>query len=217
MDRTKLAEILKKHIAWVNGSSDGLQANLRVANLCGANLGRADLRGADLSEADLREANLCEADLCGANLCEADLCGANLCGANLCEADLCGADLRGADLSEANLSGAIGLLDPQAWIKQFETDPDGVIVFKVFGLYQSPPKHWIIRAGQTISEIVNTNRTNECGCGVNFATKAWIEKEKEGQEIWKCRISWLALSTVVVPFGTTGKARCGELQLLAVI
>ena len=92
----ELKEILRKHLAWLNGKCGGeradlCDANLRGANLCGANLCDADLRGANLCDANLRGANLCDADLRGANLCDANLRGANLRGANLCGANLCDA------------------------------------------------------------------------------------------------------------------------------
>ena len=121
MDKDKLQEILDLHAAFVDRKTNGIRANLRGANLCGANLSRANLRGANLREANLSRANLCganlrEANLSRANLCEANLrraylYGANLCGADLrradlCEADLNGADLRRADLCEADLYGA---------------------------------------------------------------------------------------------------------------
>ena len=72
----ELKEILRKHLAWLNGKCGGeradlCDANLRGANLCGANLCDADLRGANLCDANLRGANLRGANLCGANLCDA--------------------------------------------------------------------------------------------------------------------------------------------------
>ena len=67
----ELKEILRKHLAWLNGKCGGERADLRGANLCGANL---------------RDANLCDADLRGANLRGADLRDADLRGANLRDA-----------------------------------------------------------------------------------------------------------------------------------
>ena len=53
MDKQKLTEILKKHLAWWNDEEGGERANLYGADLCGA-----DLRGADLCGADLRGAKI---------------------------------------------------------------------------------------------------------------------------------------------------------------
>lgn len=49
MNRSELAEILRKHEGWIKGEPDGERANLRSANLSGANLCDADLCNADLS------------------------------------------------------------------------------------------------------------------------------------------------------------------------
>ena len=78
MKQEKINEILELHKKWLDDESNGVQANLRGANLCGADLCDANLCGADLCEANLRGADLCGADLCEANLRGADLCGANL-------------------------------------------------------------------------------------------------------------------------------------------
>ena len=111
----ELKDILKAHVLWLKGSTQGKRANLRGVdlrgvNLMGANLIESDLRGANLSGADLTSAyltnaNLEGAHLEGANLIESDLRGANLEGANLSDADLSYADLSGAYLSGADLSG----------------------------------------------------------------------------------------------------------------
>ena len=117
----KIAGILAKHRAWLDGDESGVRADLRYADLrsadlrsadlsgadlSGADLSGADLRSADLSGADLRSAYLSGADLSGAYLSGADLRSAYLSGAYLSGADLSGADLSGADLSGADLSGA---------------------------------------------------------------------------------------------------------------
>lgn len=112
----ELKEILRKHELWLNNDSQGEEADLYRANLCGAdlyeeNLSKADLNraflsGANLSYTNLREADLSEADLYGADLNGADLYRAYLSGAYLSGADLRYANLRYANLYRANLSGA---------------------------------------------------------------------------------------------------------------
>jgi uncharacterized protein YjbI with pentapeptide repeats len=86
-------------------------ADLRGANLSGANLGAADfhdawLEGADLSKAFLALSNMQATDLSGANLSGAKLTDAILLSAYLGKADLTGARLERADLRYADLSGA---------------------------------------------------------------------------------------------------------------
>jgi hypothetical protein len=182
-------------------------ANLREANLGGANLGGADLGGADLGGADLRGADLVEANLTEANLTEANLRGADLVGANLTEANLTEANLTEANLVGANLSGAKGLLNPLKWFEQFARDRDGIIVFK--GIGNTPyatPEHWNISPNSFLEEVVNPDRATECGCGVNFGTEEWVQATYPKATLWKCRIHWEDLVSVVVPFNTDGKA-----------
>ena len=199
--------------AWAQSGS------LRGANLRGANLREADLSGANLSEANLRGANLS-----WANLREADLRGANLSWADLSEVNLSGADLSEADLSEANLrwanlSGAVGLLDSAAWLRaNFETDAEGVIVYKRIGGTEYPtPASWLIEPGAYLTEVVNPSRTVECASGVNFGTRAWCAEHYIDAALWRCRIEWLDLAGVVVPYHTDGKARCARLRLLEIV
>ena len=85
-----LNRILKDHSKWLKSSgSDGIQADLRKADLSNANLYGSDLRGA----------NLRGADLYGADLSNANLRGADLYGADLSNANLYGSDLRGANIN----------------------------------------------------------------------------------------------------------------------
>jgi hypothetical protein len=205
-------------------SADLRSADLSGANLSGANLSGADLRSADLSGANLSGANLSGADLSGANLSGANLSGANLSGADLRSADLSGANLRsadlsGANLSGANLSGAKNLLNPVVWLAEtFVSDELGYIVYKAIGnTTYNPPKSWKIKAGSLLEEIPNPLPTCECGCGVNFATLAWVKSNHSRVTIWRCRIRWLDLPGVVVPYNTDGKARCSRLELIEIV
>jgi hypothetical protein len=65
-----------------------------------------------------------------------------------------------------------------------------------------------------LTEIVNPDRCTDCGCGVNFGTRDWVAKNYPDADLWRCRIDWIDLAGVVVPFNTDGKARCGRLTLL---
>ena len=152
------------------------------------------------------------ADLRGADLREANLSRANLSSANLSGADLRGADLRGADLSGAeNLLFAADYLDAN-----FERTNEGYIAYKTFGGMYSAPDDWKIERGSIITETVNPNRTNECGCGINVAPLDWVRKNYNGQ-IWKVLIEWPWLAGVVVPYNTDGKIRCEKVRLLEVV
>ena len=211
----KLEGILEKHHQYLQNNPDGKRADLRGANLSGA-----DLSGVDLSEANLRGANLH-----GANLSEADLSGADLRWANLSGVNLRGANLRGADLHGVNLSGAEGVFKPAAWLQEhFRMVDDGIIVYKAIGeTYQLVPDYWKIAPGEYLEEVVNPLPTCDCACGVNFATREWIQDEYKikieagSVKVWECLIEWLDLASVVVPYNTDGKARCERLKPLKIV
>ena len=192
---------------------------LNGADLSYAELKRADLRDADLSYAELRDTNLSYADLSGANLSYAGLRGANLRNADLSGANLSYAGLSGADLSYADLSGARNVLAQIDFIKNnFETTKDGVIVYKTFNSVYEPPEKWVIQQGSVITENVNFDRTNDCGCGINVAPLKWVKKKDYGKkDIWKCLIRWEWLCGVCVPYNTDGKIRCEKLELIEVV
>jgi len=237
----EIKEALEKHVLWLEKGKGGKRfdwsavtggvdlsgvdlreanlsgADLREADLSGANLSGADLSGANLSGADLSGADLREADLSGANLREADLSGADLSGANLREADLSGADLSEADLSEADLSGAKNLISAINYLEAyFERTKSGYIVYKTFGGMHGAPKSWKIETNSIIEEVVNANRTNDCGCGINVAPIDWVRRNYHG-DIWKCLIEWPWLPGVVVPYNTDGKIRCERVRLLKIV
>ncbi len=70
MNQKELQKILDLHKKWINGDTEGQEADLG-----GANLRCADLSNADLGSANLSDANLSGADLSDANLGYADLSG----------------------------------------------------------------------------------------------------------------------------------------------
>ena len=141
---------------------------------------------------------------------------ADLRSANLSGADLSGADLSGANLSGANLSGAQGLPRPSEQLKSlgFASDDQGLIVYKTFGSERTPPAHWTIAEGQTITEVVNHNRQDDCGCGVNVGTLKWVEEHYGHDQIWELRIPPHALVDIIVPWGSDGKIRCAEAVII---
>jgi len=197
-------------------------ADLSDANLSYTDLSDADLSNASLNDANLRDANLSKADLTEASLTRANLSNANLNKTDLSRANLSHADLRGANIQGANFSGCTGLLSPADYLqREFETDDLGVIVYKATGkTCYSIPKTWKIEPGNVISEVCDPNRTVVCGCGVNCATLGWCMNEygdelTEGRvTIWECRIRWIDLAGVVVPYNTNGKIRCERLELI---
>lgn len=198
-------------------------AELQGVDLCDADLRFANLHNANLRDADLRGANLMAAELTGTCFRDADLRDANLQDAAVCYADLRGANLLGATLKKANLaganlSGAKGLPSQRSFMDQFEYGVYGVVVYKAIGDTIYPiPDHWTIEPRQYLKEVVNHNRTDECGCGVNFATREWCEEVYPKSDLWACLIEWEDMVDVCVPYNTTGQARCGRLKLLQMV
>ena len=144
----------------------------------------------------------------------ADLSGADLSGADLRRANLSGADLRRADLRDADLRDA-DLFSATNWMSEnFQTTNEGFIVYKdIKSKFYNKPEKWTIQENNYIDEVCNSNQTNQCGCGVNFATKQWLENNSN-HEIWECLIEWKDLVEVCVPYNTDGKARCARLKLI---
>lgn len=189
---------IELHRKWLRGESDGVKANLSGADLSGANLSGADLSYANLSYA---------------NLSYADLSYADLSGADLSYADLIGADLIGADLSYAK-----GLLSAIDFLKEhFEMTNEGFIAYKTFGSEYNPPEKWVIQPGSVITENVNFDTTNTCGCGINVAPLKWVQNVYGGDDIWKVLIRFEWLAGVCVPYNSDGKIRCERVQLLEIV
>lgn len=209
------------------GYADLSSADLRSVNLHGVDLSRvhlsyANLRHANLSGAYLRGAylncdNLYCADMSDTNLEFASLEYTDLRYTNLSGANLLGAKLHGADLKGSNLSGAKGVLSAIDYMKvNFERVDDGYIVYKTFGEQYTSPKNWEIRPGAVLTENVNFDRTEDCGCGINVATLEWARENCDG-EVWRCLIRWEWLCGVCVPYCTDGKIRCERVELLEVV
>ena len=215
-DRDRLQKVLDDHLKWLTYDPAGIKANLSGANLSGTNLSGVKLSGVNLNLADMSGANLI-----GVNLSNANLIGVNLSNADLSGACLSGADLSGSNLSGADLSGVKNLLSSTQYMADnFEHDDLGWIVYKAIGeTYFSAPANWKIEPGSYIKEVVNANRQDDCGCGVNFAKLIWIKKNMLYKEIdvWRCRIRWMDACGIVVPYNTDGKCRCEKLELLEII
>ena len=196
--------------------TDFSDAIFKKAVFRNADLRNADLSGADFSEANLKGANLRNADLRNADFSGVNFSNANLRSANLSGADLSGANLRSADLSGADLSGAKGLINDIDYLAEnFEKTNEGYIGYMIHGMYYTIPEHWKLQPNEIIEEVVNSNRTDTCGCGVNIATKEWIKRENPFvTKAWKVLIKWEWLPSVVVPYNTDGKIRCGRVMLL---
>lgn len=128
------------------------------------------------------------------------------------------ANLSDTDLSYANLSGAEGLPLTSDYLKEhFEFTADGMIAYKVFAGTYTSPKKWTLQSGSVITENVNPNRTDVCGCGINVAPLDWVHKKYPGKDIWKLLIRYEWLCGIVVPYNTDGKIRCEKAELVEIV
>ena len=129
-------------------------------------------------------------------------------------------DLHRTQLDMVDFSGATGLLDPIDWMKNFKQDSLGYIVYKSIGLdtpyYSRLPHSWVIKEGEILHEVCDSNRTTSCGCGVNFGTFHWCMANYPHSTLWECRIRYEHAAGIVVPYNTDGKARCSHLELLRI-
>lgn len=197
MKKDVLDKILNTHKKWLKGEDGGIRANLIRANLS-----YVDLRDADLRDANLSRANLSCVDLRDANLSRADLSGAYLS---------C------ASLKGTNLSGAKGVLSATDYMQyKFGRTNDGYIVYKTFGGSYTASGKWEIKPGSVLTENVNFNRAENCGCGINVAPLEWVRGHYNG-DIWRCLIRWEWLPGVCVPYNTDGQIRCERVELLSIV
>jgi hypothetical protein len=227
----EVVEILKLHTMWKNKEEGGKQADFSKCCFEGLDLIGMDFSGVNCYSADFSGANCYFANFGGAycafaNFSKAYCYSANFSGANCCSANFSEAYCYSANftdthlvntiLTNAILTNTIGILNPIDWMNaNFEKDELGYIVYKGFGNTTYPiPEYWKVESSSYIEEDVNENRSIECGCGVNFATKEWIVRHYPNSTIWKCRLEFNDLDKLVVFYNADGKARCGRLFLI---
>lgn len=225
----KYAELFKANLS----HTYLILANLLEADLMYANLENAILFKAALSDVDLSYTNLIKADLSYAYLYNANLKYANLTMARLEGTDLRYARLTGANLTDVRLELTIlakvdlndtkGLINPIEYLNNnFEKTTEGYIVYKIFDEYKNK---WEIKPNSIIETEVNYNRCDKYGCGINITTKKEAKKLQKNikkemnkkYEIWKLLIKWEWLPTIVIPYNTDGRIRCGKAMLIEVI
>ena len=116
---------------------------------------------------------------------------------------------------KADLSGAGGITSAINYMQNhFKTCSKGYVAYKTFGKHYPPSPTWKIQKGSVIQEVVNPNRQNQCGCGINVAPFDWVQENCPGKEVWAVLIEWAWLPGVIVPYNTDGKIRCERVRLL---
>lgn len=196
MTQKELDKILEWHKIWLNRKG-GKQADLSFENLSGTTLNSISLYHIIFK-------------------------GTNFTNVSFEGATFINAYFEGATFRYVDFSGSKGLLNPIDYLNEnFEKTEEGYIVYKTFGKIYNAPDNWKIEPNSIIEEEVDYNRCDECGCGINVATKKWVEKDNIDtlikRAVWKLLIKWEWLPTVVVPYNTDGKIRCGKAMLLEVV
>lgn len=205
------------------------RSKLYYARCQGANFSNVTLYEADIERAWFDRVTGCYAQFTNCSAESASFIGANLEGANLSDALVTECNFTGANLSEAdltkasltgsNLSGVKGIRSAEEILRAaFQFDSEGMIAYKQFGLQNEPPPYWTVAPGAEIAEVPCTDRSVTCGCGVNVATKKWLEDHgEESLDTWECVIPYTALAGVVVPYAFDGKIRAARIVLRHIV
>jgi len=192
------------------------------AMLNGCQMQMSAFQGSILNNVSLVNAYLAQCNFGYCQMGNADLHMADLSRATLLNAILEGADLSEAKLSSANLlntdlSGCKGIMSATQWLQDnlVRTD-EGYVAYKQIGhnaTSYDPPAYWDISPGSFLEEVPDYNRTVDCGCGVNVATRQWCRKSFFKGQLWQVTILFDDLADVVVPYGTDGKFRARRVRL----
>lgn len=226
MTQKELDEILELHKIWLNRKG-GKQADLSFENLSGTTLNNISLyhiifKGTNFTNVifknvDCSDMNFTDISFAGATFINVYFGNTNFTNVSFEGATFINAHFEGATFKYVDFSGSKGLLNPIDYLnKNFEKTEEGYIVYKTFGKFYNAPDNWKIEPNSIIEEEVDYNRCDECGCGINVATKKWVEEDNIliKRAVWKLLIKWEWLPTVVVPYNTNGKIRCGKAMLL---
>lgn len=192
--------------------------NLTKARLDGSDIGIANFKNAILNEASLNNTKADSTIFKGADLTNMDCRFSRFSYCNLEGANLFNVDFSNSSLIGINYSGAEGLTDPINFIKDnFKCTKKGVIVYKTFGKSYPPNKNWHIIKNSVIAENVDFDIFNPCGCGINVATKDWVNTHYREGLMWKLLVKNEWLINAVVPYKSIGKFRVGRAKLLKII
>ena len=117
-------------------------------------------------------------------------------------------------LVNSDISGC-NMPPPHAYLtSMFEYTDRGLIAYKVFDKFHAVPEYWHIEDGAWLHETCNYDRSVMCGCGINLATKKWIQFNFNDTRAWKVLIPNECLCDVCVPLHTDGVIRTSTCVLL---
>lgn len=183
------------------------------------NLINSILIGVDFGGCSMKDAGLFLSDLRNTGFKACNLNGVDFEGSVGSDVTFILSSMMGTDFSRTIgiIPSSIDYLE-----KNFEKTKDGYLAYKTFGAYYDPNPSWRIKPGEILKEAVNSDRTVDCGCGVNVSNYDWIVKwifdmhNTKNLDVWECLIRWEWLPGVVVPYNTHGKIRCERVELVRI-
>ena len=161
------------------------------------------------------------------NFTDADIDTNSFDCAEIRECDFTNSVWNECSFTQSNFSGSKGLISSIDYLeKNFKKTEQGYITYKKFGQFYDTPNYWDIREGSILNEVINSNRFEDCGAGINVSTLNWLDEHflfaatlygfsaKEKTGIWEVLIPFEWLSGVCVPYNTDGKIRCERVKLI---
>lgn len=192
---------------------------LDSANFAFSRMQFSSFSSCSMQKASISYSNLATVFFENCNMSNATLKRSHMQGSSFIRCNLFGTRFDESRISECDFSQSSGALNPSDWMAEnLERHEDGYIAYKTFEAVRLSNPNWKIEPGSVINEMVNAGITESCGCGINVSTLRWQEENqpifhKKGP-IWRCLIRWEWLPSVVIPWGTNGKFRCGRVELL---
>lgn len=250
---TELKERVAAHEKWLKGEvPDDCRLILKGTEikegwLLGLNLNRAILENVYLNESEIRNCSFegaiiknCSfvksniwstsfkrSKISKTNFTDADIDTNSFDCAEIKECDFTNSIWNRCSFTQSNFSGSKGLISSIDYLeKTFKKTEQGYITYKKFGQFYDTPNYWDIREGSILNEVINSNRFEDCGAGINVSTLNWLDEHllfaatlfgfsaKDKTDIWEVLIPFEWLSGVCVPYNTDGKIRCERVKLI---
>lgn len=250
---TELKERVAAHEKWLKGEApDDCRLILKGTEikegwLLGLNLNRAILENVYLNESEIRNCSFegaiiknCSfvkssiwstsfkrSKISKTNFTDADIDTNSFDCAEIKECDFTNSIWNRCSFTESSFSGSKGLISSIDYLeKTFKKTEQGYITYKKFGQFYDTPNYWDIREGSVLNEVINSNRFEDCGAGINVSTLNWLDEHllfaatlygfsaKDKTDIWEVLIPFEWLSGVCVPYNTDGKIRCERVKLI---
>ena len=250
---TELKERIVAHEKWLKGLApddcrlflksvdiDGkllLNSNLNKAILKDVCFNKSKIRKSSFKDSYIENCSFIDSDIWATSFKRSKISKTNFTDANLEMNSFDEAEIRECDFTNSiwsrcsftgsSFSGSKGLISSIDYLeKTFKKTEQGYIAYKKFGQFYNIPNYWDIREGSILDEVINSNRFEDCGAGINVSTLNWLDEHlifaatlygfsaKDKTGIWEVLIPFKWLSGVCVPYNTDGKIRCERVKLI---